>query len=123
VEQYTIKKFETEVDFSNIQVHIVAEDDGALNYIADVQRFKLELSLFASVYKQQYSFGSVIFKYHCQATDSYSVLLSIMTSNLMSVEIQSLHQKVDYTIRADDVIVRLFKLEESLKFIEGTCKT
>ena len=46
-----IKKFETEVDFSNIQVHIVAEDDGALNYIADVQRFKLELSLFASVYK------------------------------------------------------------------------
>ena len=39
------------------------------------------------------------------------------------MEIHCLHQKVDYKFTAEgEVMIRLFKLEESLRFIEETLR-
>lgn len=44
-------------------------------------------------------------------------LLSILTSNLLTFEVHSLHDKVDFYLNGQDVIIRLFKLDESSKAI------
>lgn len=94
------------------------QQNANLKYIGDIQKFKLQLSYFASIFKQIISLGRVEFKYHSLETDNYSALLSVLTSNLFTVEIQCLHSKFEYFFKADDLIIKLFKLEESHKFMQ-----
>ncbi|CDW72550.1 UNKNOWN [Stylonychia lemnae] len=108
-DQYA-NKYETDQDGQN------------LLYIGDIQNFKLNLYNFASIFKQTLSFGRVEFKYHSQEADNYLALLSLITSNLFTIEIQSFHEKYEYKLLSEEVIIRLFKIKESLKFIDETLK-
>ena len=115
-QQKAMIKFESEFVFNNIQLQIISEEK--LLYISDINGFKLVLSHFASVFKQIFSLSSATFRYHDESTKSYLTLFSILTSNLLSFEIHCLHEKLDYFVKADDIIIRLFKLEESLRGFE-----
>jgi hypothetical protein len=109
-------KFENEIMFSNIQLQIISEEK--LLYMCDINGFKLTLSHFASVFKQIFSLSSATFRYHDESTKSYLTLFSILTSNLVSLELHCLHEKLDYYVKSDDIIIRLFMLEESLRGFE-----
>jgi hypothetical protein len=89
--------------------------DEKILYLCDVYGFKVLTSNFASVSKQIFTLSSATFRYQDPVTNNYLTLFSILTSNLLSFEIHCLHEKIDYFIKGDDMIVRLFKLEESLR--------
>ncbi len=41
----------------------------------------------------------------------------MLTSNLLTVEVHRLHEKVEFKVVAQDVITRLFRLQESSRAI------
>ena len=41
-----------------------------------------------------------------------------MTSNLFIFDAQSLREKLELSFTVDDIMIRMFKLDESLKFIQ-----
>ncbi len=49
-------------------------------------------------------------------------MLSLLTSNLVTFEMQSFHDKHEFTVIGAEIVIKLFKLEESFKFIEETIR-
>lgn len=94
-----------------------------LIYIGEIQSFKFSLYNFASVFKQSLSFGRVEFKYYSNERDNYMALLSVLTSNLITLEVHSFHDKFEYCMISQDIVIKLFRLQESQKFILETFKT
>lgn len=76
-----------------------------------MKQFKLILSSFASVYNQSFSLGSVMFRYHHPEDGQIHSLLSVLTSNLVKFEIHINHDKLELSLMADDIFVKLFNLE------------
>jgi hypothetical protein len=74
------------------------------------------LSSFASVYNTAISLGAIHFRYFNAGT--FHSLLSVFTSNLIKVEIHLFGQKREHSITADDVVVKLFNLEQSSAFLQ-----
>eukprot|EP00347_Sterkiella_histriomuscorum_P019704 403340607 len=132
------QRFETEIDFNSLQILIYDDkqykvgrllqrdqqiEGDKLLYLGDIQTFRLKIYNVAQIFKQQLQFGSVEFKYHSIEQDNFQILLQFITSDLFSIDIQSFHEKQDYSFKGDQVKVRLFRLLESYKFIKEIKQT